>query len=243
MTRPGSRLIAYVRVSSNEQASGGHSLETQEARIKAYCVAHQCVLTDVISDPGVSASTLEREGLEMALALIAEGRADGLVVTKLDRLTRSVVDLGKLIADGAGSTYQLHSLDDHLDTATATGRLMLNLIVSVSQWERERTGERTSEVLRHLQRHGKHLGHPPYGWRRYACGRCPSDAPKCAECGKLVVDAVEQAHITAARRLRAEGKSLETVAAELNAAGVVGRMGGAWTATAVKRCLARDSAQ
>lgn len=239
MTKPGSRLIAYVRVSSNEQASGGHSLASQQERLVAYCQAHELTLVDVITDPGVSASTLAREGLQRALALIASGKADGLLVTKLDRLTRSLRDLDTLIAQGAGTKYQLHSLGDHLDTATATGRLMLNLIVSVSQWERERTGERTSEVLRHLQAKGKHLGRPPFGWFRYDCGKCVDGQPKCAECGKLRPDPSEQAVLAGVRTRREEGGSLETIAHELNASGVVGRMGGAWTATAVRRCLAR----
>jgi hypothetical protein len=87
------RVVGYVRVSTEQQAQEGVSLDAQRARIKAYCVSQAISLVDVIVDDGYSAKSLERPGLRAALRMLADGKADGIVVVKLDRLTRSVKDL------------------------------------------------------------------------------------------------------------------------------------------------------
>jgi hypothetical protein len=129
-------------------------------------------LVAIEADEGVSAKTLRRPGVQRALAALEEGRADALLVTKLDRLTRSVRDLGDLVdryfADG--SRWSLLSVGDSIDTKTAAGRLVLNVLASVAQWEREATGERTRDALAEVRRQGGTLGGEALGWRR---GRRP----------------------------------------------------------------------
>jgi site-specific DNA recombinase len=102
-------------------------------------------------DAGVSAKSLNRLGLGGVLAEVRRKRVDVLLVLKLDRLTRSVADLAPLVKSLERGGCQLVSLGESLDTTTAAGRLMLNLLVSVSQWEREAIAERTSTAVRHMR--------------------------------------------------------------------------------------------
>lgn len=160
------KTIAYLRVSTTEQAEQGVSLAAQRAKLEAYALAMDLELVAVIEDRGVSAKTLDRPGLHRALDDLQSGKASALLVAKLDRLTRSVRDLGVLVERYfAADRYALMSVADNIDTTSAAGRLVLNVLVSVSQWEREAIGERTSTALQHLRRQGVKMGRAPYGWR------------------------------------------------------------------------------
>jgi DNA invertase Pin-like site-specific DNA recombinase len=220
------RVIAYIRVSTAEQAEGGVSLAAQESKLRAYCEALDLVLVRVESDPGVSAKTLDRPGLQRALAALRRREADALVITKLDRLTRSVRDLGELLETtfaakrGAG----LISLGESVDTTTAAGELVLNLLVSVSQWERRAIGERTSTAMRHMRAEGRFIGgSAPFGYALAANGET------------LVEVAGEQAVIIEARELRRAGLSLRKVATELDRRGFRARTGRVFDAKQVQR--------
>jgi DNA invertase Pin-like site-specific DNA recombinase len=90
-------VAGYVRVSTEQQAGEGVSLDAQRTKLHAYAVAMDLDLVAVFEDAGLSAKSLARPGLQAALALLEDGEAAGLVVTKLDRLTRSVRDLGDLV--------------------------------------------------------------------------------------------------------------------------------------------------
>ncbi len=88
------RVVGYARVSTEDQAREGVSLAAQRAKLEAYATALDLELVAVREDAGVSAKTLDRPGLRAALEDLRAGRADALLVPKLDRLTRSVRDLG-----------------------------------------------------------------------------------------------------------------------------------------------------
>src|SRR5262245_35839521 len=90
------RTIAYLRVSTEKQADRGVSLEAQREKVAAYAKLYDLELVDVIVETG-SAKTLEREGLQQALGALERRDADALLVVKLDRLTRSVADLGRVV--------------------------------------------------------------------------------------------------------------------------------------------------
>jgi DNA invertase Pin-like site-specific DNA recombinase len=218
--------IGYVRVSSAEQAESGLSLEAQEKRVRAYAELYGLTLVDVIVDAGVSAKTLERPGLERALGMLRSGAATGLVVAKLDRLTRSVKDLGELVEtyfeDGK---WALMSVSENIDTRSASGRLILNILASVAQWEREAIGERTSAALQEKKSRGERVGSVPYG---YVLGND----------GKLQAVPEEQGVILEARRLREEGLSLRDVSQELALGGKVSRGARPFTAEQVRRMVA-----
>jgi site-specific DNA recombinase len=160
------RAVGYVRVSTETQAEEGVSLAAQRAKLDAYATAMDLSLVTVREDAGVSAKTLERPGLRAALEDLEAGRADALLVPKLDRLTRSVRDLGFLLERYFAARFSLLSIADSVDTRTAGGRLVLHVLTSVAQWEREAIGERTRDALRHLKAKGVRIGAEAIGWKR-----------------------------------------------------------------------------
>lgn len=161
------RAVGYVRVSTEVQVSEGVSLDTQRTKIRAHCIAHDIDLIEIISDDGVSAKSIDRPGLRRALWMLDAGKADAIVVVKLDRLTRSVKDLGVLCESyfGEGKRWSLLAVSDSIDTRSAAGKLVLNVLMSVAQWEREAICERTREGMNHLKNLGVQFGAAPYGWR------------------------------------------------------------------------------
>jgi DNA invertase Pin-like site-specific DNA recombinase len=124
-------------------------------------------LIDIIADEGYSASNLKRPGLQAALAMLRSGRASTLIVVKLDRLTRCVKDLGTLCEHyfSDGKPYALLSVSDSINTRSASGKLVLNVLTSVAQWEREAIADRTKEAMAHLKLQGVRVGGVPFGWR------------------------------------------------------------------------------
>lgn len=203
------------------------SLDAQRQKIEAYASLYDLELVEVIVDAGESAKSLERPGLVRARALLEARRAEALVVAKLDRLTRSVRDLGELIdRDFRPGRAALLSVSEQIDTRSAAGRLVLNILGSVSQWEREAIGERTSAALRHKSARGEFVGgKPTFGF-------------KVDTDGKLVPDPEEQRIVAQARELKASGLSLRAVAAELAGRGLVARTGRPFEATQIRRMVA-----
>lgn len=209
------RTVAYLRVSTDKQADHGVSLEAQRAKVEAYATLYDLELVEVIVDAGASAKTLDRPGLTKALGMMKAGKADALLVVKLDRLTRSVRDLGTLVEDWfSGGRWALLSVSENIDTRSAAGRLVLNVLASVAQWEREAIGERTSAALAYKRTQGQFTGgRTPYGYRVATDG------------DTLEPDPAEQAIIAAAREARAAGLTLRAVGQELARRGLVNRLG------------------
>ena len=159
----GSPVIAYCRVSTAEQAEAGNGLAAQETAIRAECDRRGWILVDVVHDEGASAKTLNRPVLHETLARIVAGEAGGLVVAKLDRVSRSVVDFGRLLEwfDSADAT--LVALDLGMDTGTSSGRLVANVMASVAEWEREVISERTRDALAARKAQGLAVSRPAVG--------------------------------------------------------------------------------
>jgi DNA invertase Pin-like site-specific DNA recombinase len=99
--------------------------------------------------------------------MLKQGKADSLIVMKLDRLTRSVKDLGHLCEAyfSDGKPWSLLSVSDSIDTRSASGKLILNVLTSVAQWEREAIADRVREAMQHMKSQGVYLGAAPYGWK------------------------------------------------------------------------------
>lgn len=230
------KVIGYVRVSTEGQADGGVSLDAQRAKLAAYCTALDLDLVGVEVDAGLSAKSLDRPGLTRALGTLTRGDASALLVVKLDRLTRSVRDLGALVDTYfAAGRWALLSVADSIDTRSAAGRLVLNVLASVAQWEREATAERTRDALAHLRAEGVKLGGAALGWQH-------TDATDAA--GRRIVAAVEVEARAVARilELRAEGHTLRAIVATLTAEGHTTKHGARWHLTTVARVVAREAA-
>ena len=223
------RTIAYLRVSTDKQAEHGVSLDAQREKVQAYAKLYDLELVDTIIDPGVSASKLSRPGLSKALNALTGGKADALLVVKLDRLTRSVVDLGTLVRDYFGEKgHALMSVSENIDTRSAAGRLVLNVLASVSQWEREAIGERTRTAMQFKKQNGEFTGGncAPYGFRLATDGV------------HLEKDPDEQELIRVVRELRNEGLSLRKIAKELAKRGFRTRKGTQISSVQVSRWAA-----
>ncbi len=154
-------MIGYLRVSTEEQASSGLGLEAQRDTIQRYADGHGW---DVLwyEDAGLSARSLDRPQLQAALTrlhVIPKRRdVDGIVVAKLDRLSRSVHDFSGILKLAAARKWAVVAIDLGVDTSTPTGKLVANVMMSVAEWEREVIGERTSNAMQAAKRQGRHMG-------------------------------------------------------------------------------------
>ena len=217
------KVIGYVRVSTAKQEQSGLSLEAQELKIRQYCELYELELVEIIVDAGASAKTLERTGIQSAMTMIKNGAAHGLVVAKLDRLTRSIKDLNVLIED-LFNKAALISVSDQVDTTTPSGRLILNILMSVSQWEREEIGERTKTAMKAKKSKGQYTGgKTPLGW-------------KLDKDGQEIPDDDEQELIKIVRGYRTSRLSYSAIAQKLTEANFTSRTGNAkFSKSAVKR--------
>lgn len=224
------KVIGYIRVSTEEQATSGQSLDAQRSKLDAYAKLYDLELVEIVEDAGESAKSLQRPGLQRCLESLRRGDAQGLLIAKLDRLTRSVADWQALIDGffGERAGKQLFSVADSIDTRTAAGRLVLNVLFSASQWEREMIGERTKDALQNKIRKGERCGKVRFGYQLSTDGRSLTPYPQ------------EQAALELVRSLRTSGESLRSIAAELGRRGIITKEGKTrWTHTAVSRLLER----
>jgi DNA invertase Pin-like site-specific DNA recombinase len=153
------KLLGYARVSTDEQASYGYGLHAQATKLNAYATS-RLVDLEIYTDEGQSGKDLERPRLMAALEEIAEGRAGGLVVAKLDRLTRSVADLGDLLDWFAAAGASLIALDVDFDSGTPTGKMLAQIMVVVAEWERGIIAQRTRDGLAAARAQGKPTSRP-----------------------------------------------------------------------------------
>jgi DNA invertase Pin-like site-specific DNA recombinase len=221
-------VIAYLRCSTPGQAEDGISLEVQRDRITAYAALYGLDVVGWEQD-AASGKDLGRRGLRRALEALDDGRAEGLVVAKLDRLTRSVRDLGDLISDhfGGEEGSALFSVAEQIDTRSASGRMVLNILVTVGQWERETIVERTTEAMALKRANNERLGrNVPYG-------------KALAEDGVHLVDDLWEASIIArAKALKGEGLGLRRITQRITEEGYTTRKGTPFATTQIARMLA-----
>lgn len=154
-------MIGYMRVSTADQAHSGLGLEAQRETITRYADAKGWNVV-WYEDAGLSAKSLDRPQLQAALdrldASPKRRDVDGLLVAKLDRLSRSVVDFAGVLDLARARKWALVAIDLGVDTSTPTGELVANVMMSVAQWERRVIGERTSAAMQAAKRAGRHMG-------------------------------------------------------------------------------------
>jgi DNA invertase Pin-like site-specific DNA recombinase len=155
------RVVGYIRVSTAEQADFGVSLTAQRETLKAEAKRRGWQLVKVFEDAASGKSLTGRPGLADALEALDAGRADTLMVAKLDRLSRSIVDFGALMERARKRGWALVALDLGVDTTTPSGELVANVMASVAQWERRAIGQRTKDALAVKRAQGVRLGRPP----------------------------------------------------------------------------------
>lgn len=215
--------VAYVRVSTEDQAGHGVSLEAQEARIAAYAMALGLEVFEVVRDAAASAKSLDRPGMARILTGVREGCIGRVVALKLDRLTRSTRDLASLLDLFAKHDVALVSVSEHLDTQTAAGRMVVSMLGVVAQWEREAIAERTAFALAHKRGNRTAYAPTPFGYARQGTSLLP--------------DPCEQEALREAVRLDRDGASFREIGAMLTARGVHPKRGKVWHAASVRAML------
>ena len=220
-------IIIYARVSTSEQAADGHGLETQVEACRKWADVFGHRVVRVIQDEGKSGKNMYRPGVLEAFSAmgwviiggvwthVRDEPVKGILVHRLDRMTRSTRDLGALIEGPFSATggCSFMSVTESLDTSNAVGRFVLNILGAVAQFQREGTVERIKETMSTLRSAGMATsGNAPFGWRK-------------GEDGKLEPSEDEQRVITIAHILKKEGLSAKSLMFSMRERGYRGRDG------------------
>lgn len=209
------RVVGYVRVSTEEQADSGAGLAAQRSAIAAEVARRGWELVGVFEDAAASGKSMNgRPGLLSALAAVEGGEADALVVAKLDRLSRSLLDFASLMDRSQRRGWSLVALDLGVDTTSPQGEVMASVLAAFAQFERRLIGQRTKAALAEKRAAGIRLGRPR---------SLPSSTDE------LVVS------------LRNSGLTLPAIAERLTTLGVATGQGGQWYPTTVRRILLRST--
>ena len=223
--------VAYVRVSTEDQATEGVSIEAQQAKLAAWCLVNDCELLATHIDAGLSGGRADnRPGLQAAIDQACKS-GSVLVVYSLSRLARSTKDtiaIGEQL-DKAGA--DLVSLSEKIDTTSAAGKMVFRMLAVMAEFERDQVSERTSMAMAHKKAKGERVGTIPYGYNLAADGV------------NLERNEAEQAVIAMIGELRGRGLSYRAIAAELTAAKILTKAGEAkWSHTTVKSICDRLAA-
>jgi DNA invertase Pin-like site-specific DNA recombinase len=222
--------IGYIRVSTPGQVDEGISLEAQQAKVEAWCVANDVDLSAVFMDAVSGKRADNRPELQNALQAVTD--CGGILVvyslSRLARSTRDTLDIGERL-EKAGA--DLVSLSEKIDTTSAAGKMVFRLMAVMAEFERDLISERTASALAHMKQQGKRTGTIPYGF----------DLHDDQE--SLVPNPDEQRIIDWMVDLRSEGLSLRRIAAQLTTKNIPTKSGNAeWTHTAVRRIVLRVAA-
>lgn len=221
------QAIGYIRVSTEQQADEGVSLEAQKAKIAAWCLVNDYELVSVQVDAGISGKSMEkRQGLQAALAGMKKDMV--LVVYSLSRLARSTKDTLAISEQLDKAGADLVSLSERIDTTGAAGKMMFRMLAVLAEFERDVISERTCMAMAHKKAKGEKYAPVPFGYSELD--------------GRLV--AVESESLVVAEILshRKAGKTLVQIADDLNERGIEGKRGGKWHASTVRYLIQRQAA-
>lgn len=208
------RAIGYMRVSTEEQGDSGAGLEAQEETIRTEVKLRGHELLEIRSDVASGKSLRKRDNLGGILRDMADGKADILVVAKLDRLSRSVLDFANIMETANKEGWSLSVIDLGVDTSSTNGKLMMHLMIALAEWERGIIGDRTRAALKAVKARGVHVG------RKSGVG---------------------DSTLRLIGMLRRTGMSWQRIADTLTDEGIETGQGGQWHATTVRRLHIRHS--
>ena len=154
------KAVGYIRVSTDEQADSGAGLEAQRRAIRQEAARRRWKLVDIFEDAASGKSMNGRPGLQEALRAVEDGEAEALVVAKLDRLSRSLLDFAALMERSRKAGWALVALDLGVDTTTPSGEMMANVLAVFAHFERRLIGQRTRDALAVKRSQGVRLGRP-----------------------------------------------------------------------------------
>jgi DNA invertase Pin-like site-specific DNA recombinase len=225
------QAFGYVRVSTEEQAREGLSLDAQREQLASYAQMRGLELVEVIADEGVSAGKPihTRPAGARLIERLERGEASAVIAYKLDRLFRHTLDCLQVIERWHERGVALHLVDmggQAIDTSSAMGRFFLTVMAGVAEMERNLIRERITLAMRYKVDRGEFTGVAPLGFRPDADNKL------------LIADDAEQAVVAHILALRAQGRSIRAITAALNEDGWPAR-GKRWHKTSVERLLRR----
>lgn len=213
------KVLGYARTSTDEQELG---LISQQSKVEQYAKLNDMTLTQIITDQA-SGKTMKREGLEAVLEAVKAREIDAVVIYRLDRLSRRLFDILSLMQVFEKYNVSLHSVSEHLDTSSPSGRFLINILGSLSQMERELISERTTSALAVKKQNGEKTGgFSPFGY-------------EADEQGKLLPVEREQDVVKRILSLRGEGYSFYQIANQLNKDKVRPKRAFQWNKEQVRR--------
>lgn len=221
------RAIGYVRVSTKGQADNGVSIDMQREKIRAYCEFYELELVDILEDAGKSGKNMKRPAAQELIKLVEDKAFDALIIYKLDRLGRSVIDLLSFSQLLEKNDVSLHSINEKLDTTSSFGRFFFTVISALAQLERDIISERTREAMDHKRQRGELLGSAPIG--KMVVGNLLVDDPETIRIIDLVKD------------WREEGNSLRQIGNLLAGEGFLSRTGKPYSAETINCILKRNT--
>ena len=216
------KAVGYIRVSTAGQATDGVSLDAQRAKIEAWATANDYQLVAVYEDAGITGTSMDkRPGLQPALAATGKGMA--LVAYSMSRVARSTKDMISITERMEKRGADLVSLSERIDTTSAAGKMVFRMIAVMDEFLRDQIAERTTDALAHKKAQGQVYAALPLGYAN-------AD-------GKLVPIDEELLVVAEIKEMRGNGMSLEKIAADLNARGIIGKRGGKYHGMTVKKIL------
>ena len=219
------RCALYTRVSTEDQARVGFSLRAQQARLRAYSEARGWRIADEYTDDGATGTDVRRPAYQRMMA--EADRWDAILVLKMDRIHRNSRNFMAMMDDLRRRGKDFVSATEALDTSTATGRFVADMLQRIAQLESEQIGERVHMGMRQAAEEGKFLGMSnPYGYRYDSASKNLIVVPAEAEVVREIF-----------RLARDERRSMREIAGTLNAQGVVTKRGRAWSKRQLFRVL------
>lgn len=214
----------YIRVSTFDQAREGFSLREQEERLKEFCKFKRYNIYKVYQDAGISAKNDKRPAYQEMIEDVKKGNINVIVALKLDRLTRSVYDIEKLMKFVNDYECDIDCMADESNTTTSNGRMVMRIMTSVSQNEIEKCSERTKFGMAGAIKNGHIPNRTGLGFKR--------------ENKKLVPDPLTKDIIVRIFDLYLEGKSHQAIANIYNKEKVLGKTN--WYDSTIQKILSNE---
>ena len=169
------KVAIYIRVSTKKQVEEGYSLDAQRERLEKMCETNGYIIYKVYADEGKSGKDTNRPAFQEMMADMREGKFDKILVMKLDRISRSVIDLEIMIKEMQEYNVHFESASEKIDTSSSFGMMFVRLLAIFAQFERERISERIYDAFEEMVANGKPItGSQPFGYKN--------------ENGKVVID-------------------------------------------------------
>lgn len=217
------RVAVYIRVSTEDQAKEGYSLDAQQRRLGEYCEFNGWEIAGIYRDEGYSGRNIHRPQYRRMFEDMALW--DGILVLKMDRIHRNSRNFAAMMDDLRKNGKEFISLTEKFNTTNAMGRFVMDIVQRMAQLESEQIGDRVRiGMARKAEIGDGNMGSPdPYGYTHSG--------------GRLVIREDEAAHVREIFRLRAEGGTFGDIADHLNETNVPSKKGGRWSRQAVHHII------